>query len=71
MSDRQTRPTNSRLTGAAANPRRRRFVRHAPEGPFCHAAKREAPAGPRCTRVYCRWFEKNGSEERPFDCSSG
>jgi hypothetical protein len=45
MSDRRTRPMNSRLTGAAANPKRRRSVRQAPKGPFCHAAKREAPAG--------------------------
>jgi hypothetical protein len=57
MSDRQTPPMNSRLTGVATNPKRRRFVRHAPEGPFCHAAKREPPAGLHCTRVYCSWFD--------------
>ena len=51
MSNRHTPTMNSRLTGVAANPRRRRSVRPAPEGPFCHAAKREAASGLPCTRV--------------------
>jgi hypothetical protein len=52
MSDRRTRTMNSRLTGVAANRKRRRSVRHAPEGRFCHAAKREAPSGLPCTRAF-------------------
>ena len=52
MSDRHTPAMNSRLTGVAANPRRRRSVRPAPEGPFCHAAKREAASGLPCTRAW-------------------
>ena len=50
-SDRPTRTMNSRLTVVVANPERRRSVRHAPEDPFCHGAKREATSGLPCTRV--------------------
>jgi hypothetical protein len=46
ISDRQTRTMNSRLTGLAANPERRRFVSHSPEDAFCHDAKREAQSEP-------------------------
>jgi hypothetical protein len=51
ISDRQTRMMNSRLTGVAPNPERRRSVRHASEGSFCHDAKREAQPGLPCTRA--------------------